>query len=64
MVGRHYELHHIKASILPERNYLADLINNPDGHYVESNQNEFRQKLAWCRQQLQPLGVRQGKEPL
>ncbi len=62
VVGGYYELHHIKATILPERNYISDLINNSEGYYVEATQNEYRQKLAWCEQQLQPMGMRQDKE--
>jgi len=55
-IGRYYELHHIHARILPEYNYVADLISNSDGHYVESSQAEFEKELKWCTDNLQRIG--------
>jgi hypothetical protein len=55
-IGRFYELHHIHARILPERNYLSDLISNSDGYYVESHRAEFEKELKWCADNLQRIG--------
>jgi hypothetical protein len=60
IVGDYYEIHHIKASILPEYNYVTDLLNNQDGHYVEVDAAAFNSALLHCRQQLKPLSIRQG----
>lgn len=51
IIGNHYELHHIRAQILPERTYIEDLINNPTGHYVESNEEEFNHALKTSEEQ-------------
>lgn len=59
IVGAFYEIHHIKATILPEYNYVSDLLNNQQGHYVEITGSEFNSALLRCRQQLKPLSIRQ-----
>lgn len=55
VIGTYYELHHINAKILPERNYLQDLINNPSGNYVKSNRAEFYRELKSCEEQRKRL---------
>lgn len=56
VIGRRYELHHIRARILPERTYINDLINNPTGNYVESCEDEFYSELKHCEEQRKRLG--------
>lgn len=55
VIGDFYEIHHIKASILPERNYLMDLIENADGYYQEMSREEFVSKLNSIEKQRKPL---------
>lgn len=55
VIGHFYEIHHIKASILPERNYLIDLINNEDGYYLEMSRDEFLSELKSIKEQREPL---------
>lgn len=54
-IGSAFELHLIKATILPERNYVTDLINNNGGHYVEITQSEFMDELTHCENHLRQL---------
>jgi len=56
IVGAHYELHHIRAKILPERVYIEDLINNPTGNYVDSSRDEFYSQLKFCEEQRKRIG--------
>lgn len=56
IIGSHYELHHIKAKILPERTYIDDLINKSTGYYVESDSSEFYAELKRCQEQRKRLG--------
>lgn len=55
IIGGHYEIHEITARILPEHTYIADLINNPSGHYVDSDAAEFNRELAECQKQRKRL---------
>lgn len=56
LIGDRYEIHHIKASILPERNYLLDLIENREGRYIEMSGDEFQRELSAATEQRKPLG--------
>ncbi len=55
IIGAHFEMHHIRAKILPERAYIEDLIDNPAGNYVESNRDEFYSELKICEMQRKRL---------
>lgn len=54
-IGSAFEIHRINAKILPERNYIADLINNNGGHYVEISKEEFEAELTYCQNHLRQL---------
>lgn len=51
IIGRYFEVHHIRAKILPERVYIGDLINNQSGNYVNSDREEFYRELKACEMQ-------------
>lgn len=54
-IGSAFELHQIKATILPDRNYISDLINNNSGHYVEIPEDEFKNELTYCQKHFRQL---------
>ena len=54
-IGNSFILHQISATILPDRNYIADLINNNGGYYVEITESEFNQELTHCKNHLRQL---------
>ncbi len=56
IIGNHYELHHIRAKILPEYNYLEDLIDNSSGSYVSSDAIEFYRELTFSQKQRKAIG--------
>jgi hypothetical protein len=41
LTGNRAELHHFEANILPDRNFIQDMINMSEGHWVESTEDEF-----------------------
>lgn len=41
ITGKHVELYLFEANILPDRNFIADMLEMKDGHWVESNEAEF-----------------------
>lgn len=54
-IGSAFELHHIRATILPDRNYIMDLINNNHEYYVEITKAEFNNELTYCKTHLRQL---------
>lgn len=50
--GKFYELHHIKAKILPERIMIADLLNDYKKFALEINESEFEERLNYCKMNL------------
>lgn len=45
LVGQYYSVNAIKASILPDRNYLMDLIENTDKNYLVISEEEFESAI-------------------
>ena len=45
LVGQYYSVNVIKASILPDRNYLMDLIENTDKNYLVISEEEFESAI-------------------
>lgn len=50
LLGNFYSVHRIKATILPERNYISDMLNLHNNHWVESSESEFTTIKSDCQQ--------------
>jgi hypothetical protein len=48
VLGKSCSIHQFEAKILPDRNYVQDLIANDKGHWIEIEANEYEEKLRWC----------------
>lgn len=47
-IGSKYSIHQLKASILPDRNYIIDLIENQEKNYLEISEKEYLQLIkSW-----------------
>lgn len=55
ITGQRFELIVINATILPERNYIQDLIQNDQGYYEETDVFSFNQQLEYCQKFMQPI---------
>ena len=43
VLGNRYTLHVIQSKILPDRNFISDMINNHGGHWVMIDEAEYEQ---------------------
>lgn len=48
LIGNYYDLVSIKASILPERVYIEDMLKNEGGFWSVSSKEEFESILREC----------------
>lgn len=55
LIGSYYQVHHLKAVILPDRVFISDLLNGLDTYCDPITQQQFDEKMAWCQQNLQAL---------
>jgi len=46
LTGKLAELHHFEAKILPDRNFIQDMIGMNNGFWMESDAQEFEERLA------------------
>jgi hypothetical protein len=55
IMGNNYSLKHYKATILPDRNYISDLIKNEGNHWKIIEEYEFNEALKNCEQNKQKV---------
>lgn len=55
IMGNNYSLKYYKATILPDRNYIADLIKNEGNHWEIIDEREFNEALKICEQSKQKV---------
>jgi hypothetical protein len=55
LMGRYFKLYHIKATILPERVFIADLLEQYQEFAEAITAEEYEQQLQWCQQNLEEL---------
>ncbi len=55
LMGRYFKLYHIKATILPERVFIADLLEQYREFAEAITAEEYEQQLQWCRENLEEL---------
>jgi rubrerythrin len=48
-MGNKYSLKNYQATILPERNYISDLINNEEKHWEIVEEKEYNDILEQCK---------------
>ncbi len=56
VLGRYYSEHHFEAKILPDRNYIADMIAMAGGGWEEITAAEYEAFMNICRQELEKVG--------
>lgn len=55
IMGNNYSLKKYKASILPDRNYISDLIKNEGNHWKIIDEWEFNEALKNCEHNKQKV---------
>ncbi len=55
LMGRYFKLYHIKATILPERVFIADLLEQYQEFAEAITAEEYGQQILWCQQNLEEL---------
>lgn len=55
IIGKYYRLEHFHARILPDRNYIMDMIENRESNWEISSEKEFEYWKAYCPENLQKL---------
>lgn len=56
LIGSRYSIYTVTARILPERNLLADMIENHDGVYPRITRETFEKRVENCERNLQRIG--------
>lgn len=52
LMGKYFKLYHIKATILPERVFIADLLEQYHNFAEAITAQEYEAQLLWCEQNL------------
>jgi len=55
LMGKYYKLYHIKATILPERVFIGDLLEQYHDFAEAITAQEFEAQLLWCQENLSAL---------
>ncbi|CAN5359531.1 hypothetical protein BH09BAC1_BH09BAC1_22050 [soil metagenome] len=55
LMGKYFKLYHIKATILPERVFIGDLLEQYQDFAEAITQQEFEHQLNWCKDNLAEL---------
>lgn len=52
ILGNTFSLTKLVAKILPDRNYINDMLCNTNEYWVLSNEEEFTERLNFCKYNL------------
>ncbi len=55
LMGKYFKVYHIKATILPERVFIDDLLNAYTDFADAITAIDYEQQLQWCKKQLEEL---------
>ena len=55
IIGRHYSIHSIKAKILPDRNFIQDLIFDFAIYWKEIKAEEYNEQMKNCEKTMKRL---------
>jgi hypothetical protein len=53
LMGKYFKLYRIKATILPERVFIADLLEQYHEFADAITAEEYEQQWQWCRENLE-----------
>ncbi len=57
LIGEAYVLHSFHAKILPDRNYIRDMIENANDAWEEITEDEFDERLHYARKNLREISA-------
>lgn len=55
IIGTAYHLHEFTASVYPDRVLIQDMLQRKDGYWVDSSEEEYLQKVRYCKEHLTAL---------
>jgi hypothetical protein len=55
LIGKFYETHQLKVKILPDRNFITDLLNDYADFATAIDEKEFEEKMEYCKTHLEKL---------
>ncbi len=55
LMGKYFKVYHIKATILPERVFIGDLLEQYQEFAEAITAEEYEQQLKWCNEHLEAL---------
>ena len=55
LMGSYYKIYNLQASILPERVFIGDLLQEENPYCDVITDEEYNAKLAWCEENLKML---------
>lgn len=55
LMGKYFKVYTIKATILPERVFIGDLLNEYHAFADAITAEEYEQQLQWCKTNLEEL---------
>lgn len=48
-IGKHCYIETFEVKILPDRNFISDLIVNYGGHWLSIDEKEYNEQLNYCK---------------
>lgn len=55
ITGNHYSINTLHAKILPDRNFIDDLLKNENGNWVDISEEEYENMLMEVRSTKKPM---------
>lgn len=55
LIGKHYSIHQIKAKILPDRNFIYDLIYDFKNNWEEISAADYNEMMDFCEKNLKRI---------
>lgn len=55
VIGQRFDTHQLKAKILPERNFIADLLTQAHEGIEVISEKEYLDFITYCKDQLSPI---------
>lgn len=52
LMGPYYSIHHFEAKILPDRNFIADMIALEGDSWVEVGESDYQEFIKKCLQEF------------
>lgn len=55
LIGKHFSIHQIKAKILPDRNFIYDLIYDFKNNWEEISEADYNEMIAFCEKNFKRI---------